>query len=102
MKRPPRMLLTAGIVFGGIVAVAALGTWWILQSTWLREAVRHEIVSEIEASTGGRVELGDFQYDWRALTAEFGLWWFMGPNPANSLPSYESRAGVSRSGSFPW
>jgi len=72
MKHPPRMLLTAGIVFGGIVAVAALGTWWILQSTWLREAVRHEIVSEIETSTGGRVELGDFQYDWRALTAEFG------------------------------
>jgi translocation and assembly module TamB len=71
MKRPSRILLSAGVVFGGIVAVAVLGTWWILQSTWLREAVRQKIVSEIEGSTGGRVELGEFQYDWRTLTAEF-------------------------------
>lgn len=72
MKRPSRILLAAGVVFGGIVAVAIFGTWWILQSTWLREAIRQNIVSEIEGSTGGRVELGDFQYDWHTLTAEFG------------------------------
>jgi translocation and assembly module TamB len=71
MKRPSRILLAAGVVFGGILAVAALGTWWILQSTWLREVVRHKIISEIERSTGGQVELGDFQYDWRTLTADF-------------------------------
>lgn len=71
MKRPSRILLTAGVVFSGIFAVAALGTWWILESTWLREVVRHKIVSEIERTTGGRVELGGFEYDWRTLTAEF-------------------------------
>lgn len=71
MKRPSRIVLAAGVVFGGILAVAVLGTWWILQSTWLREVVRQKIVSELERSTGGQVELGDFQYDWRTLTAEF-------------------------------
>jgi translocation and assembly module TamB len=70
MKRP-RIVLAAGVVFGGILVVAALGTWWILQSTWLRETVRQKIISEIEQSTGGQVELGDFQYDWRSLTADF-------------------------------
>jgi translocation and assembly module TamB len=71
MKRPSRIVLAGGIVFGGILAVAILGTWWILQSTWLREVVRQKIVSEIERSTGGQVELGDFQYDWRSLRADF-------------------------------
>jgi len=72
MKRSSRIWLAAGILFGGIVAVGVVGTWWILKSTWLREAIRTKIISEIQESTGARVELGDFQYDWRTFTADFG------------------------------
>ncbi len=72
MKRSRRIWLAASIVFGGIVAVGVFGTWWILKSTWLRETIRNKIISEIQESTGAGVELGDFQYDWRTLTADFG------------------------------
>ncbi|MGH9694650.1 MAG: AsmA family protein, partial [Bryobacteraceae bacterium] len=93
MKRPSRILLAAGIVFGGILAIAALGTWWILQSTWLRETVRQKIISEIERSTGGQVELGDFQYDWRTLTADFSNLVVHGTEPRTLPPLLRVESG---------
>ena len=86
MRRRHRILFTICAVFGGIIAVGLLGTWWILQSTWLRDTVRTRIVSELERTTGGQVELGEFQYDWRTLTAEFRNLVVHGSEPPSQPP----------------
>jgi translocation and assembly module TamB len=86
MKRSSRIWKAAAIVFGGIVAVGVFGTWWILRSTWLRETIRNKVVSEIQESTGARVELGEFQYDWRTLTADFGRLVVHGTEPSGQPP----------------
>lgn len=52
-----------------LIAVAVAGIF-IARSDWLREKVRVRIVSEIERSTGGNVEIRAFRWDWKSLTAE--------------------------------
>ncbi len=66
MKRWMKLSL-AGVA---VLAALALTALLVLQSRWLRDRVRERIVAELEAATGGRVELPSFDFDWRRLTAE--------------------------------
>ena len=40
-----------------------------LQSTWFSTKVRERIIGEIEKASGGRAEVGAFDFDWKRLTA---------------------------------
>ncbi len=75
------LLGLAGIATAGFVA--GLLT---LKSDWFRHQVRERIVAEIEESTGGRVEIGAFHYDWRRLTAEVSPFVLHGREPAGAPP----------------
>ncbi|HEY3940072.1 MAG TPA: translocation/assembly module TamB domain-containing protein [Bryobacteraceae bacterium] len=86
MSRRNRMFLTVGAVLCGVVAVSAIGAWLILRSNWLRNEIRERIVSELERATGGRVELGGFDYDWHTLTAEFRNLTVHGSEPSGAAP----------------
>src|SRR5258708_4583965 len=50
------------------VAVAIAASL-VFQSGWFQERVRERIVRELEKASGGRVELGNFSFDWRTLEA---------------------------------
>ncbi len=52
-----------------ILLLIALTVVLILRSGWFREQVRERIVTEIEKATGGRAELGQFDFSWTNLTA---------------------------------
>ncbi|HTW65107.1 MAG TPA: translocation/assembly module TamB domain-containing protein [Bryobacteraceae bacterium] len=52
-----------------VLAVCVAGVV-LLQSEWFKNKVREKIVSVTERATGGRVDIGAFSYNWRALTAE--------------------------------
>lgn len=52
-----------------LLLAASLAALLVFQSAWFREKVRERIVSEVERSTGGRVELGQFDFDPAHLTA---------------------------------
>ena len=80
--RRRRWLLCA---VAGAMAVAGAAVL-ALQSDWFRNRVRGRIVSEIEQSTGGRVEIGTFAYDWRTLTAEVSPFVLHGTEPATAPP----------------
>ena len=41
----------------------------VIQTAWFHEKVRLRMVREIEDATGGRVELGSFDFDWQTMTA---------------------------------
>ena len=86
MNRPVRIALkTAGVLLSlfGIVALAILV---ILPSDWLQEKVRNRIVYEAERVSGGRVEIGRFQFDWKTLTAEVAPFVLHGKEAAGEAP----------------
>ena len=56
----------AGLAAGAVVCVIA--ALLVIQTAWFHELVRQRMVREIEDATGGRVELGSFDFDWRTLT----------------------------------
>jgi translocation and assembly module TamB len=41
----------------------------IVRSGWFQEKVRERIVAEVEKGSGGKAEIGTFNFDWRTLTA---------------------------------
>ncbi|MGI9075386.1 MAG: translocation/assembly module TamB domain-containing protein [Bryobacteraceae bacterium] len=69
MKRRVILITAAGVC--SFVLLLAAGAFYALQTNWFKEKVRKKIVSVIEEASGGRVELGAFNYDWRTLTAKF-------------------------------
>ena len=75
-------LAIAGVVFCTL-AVALLG---VLQSNWFRDQVRRRIVAQVEAATGGKVEIAAFDYDWRRLTADLRGFVIHGTEPPAAAP----------------
>lgn len=51
------------LLITGIAVVA------LLRSTWFHDAVRDRIIAEAAKATGGRAEIGRFEFDWRTLEA---------------------------------
>lgn len=49
----------------GVITTAVL----IVRSDWFNAKVRARMIAEVEKATGGRAELGGFQFDWRTLQA---------------------------------
>ena len=58
----------------------------ILRSDWFHEKVRARIVETVETATGGRVELGGFQFDWRRMRVEVQAFTIHGTEPAARPP----------------
>jgi translocation and assembly module TamB len=68
----------------------ALGTVYTLRSNWFKEKVRLKIISAVEEASGGRVELGSFEYDWRNLTADLGNFVVHGTEPPGAPPLFRA------------
>jgi translocation and assembly module TamB len=62
----------------------------VLQSDWFKNKVRERIVSVAQLATGGRVEIGSFSYNWRALTAEVSPFVLHGTEPASARPLFRA------------
>jgi uncharacterized protein involved in outer membrane biogenesis len=75
-------LAIAGVLFCTL-AVLLLG---VLQSDWFRDQVRRRIVTQVEAATGGKVEIAAFDYDWRKLTADLRGFVIHGMEPLAAAP----------------
>ena len=69
MKRRTRIVLYSGLAVLVLAAAVAISALLIFRSAWFHDAVRNRIVTEVERATGGRAEIGAFQFDWRTLTA---------------------------------
>lgn len=70
MTRRTRRILRIVTVSLALAAVIALiGGVLIFRSGWFHRQVRDRIVAEVEKATGGRTEIGNFQFDWRTMQA---------------------------------
>ncbi len=86
MSRTKRILLIAGASLAGLIVVLAVTSILILQSGWFANFVKQKIVATAEESTGGVVELGSFQFDWRHLTVRIRNFVLHGTEPKSAAP----------------
>ncbi|MBM3776308.1 MAG: hypothetical protein FJW37_14270, partial [Acidobacteria bacterium] len=91
MSRRRKIALAAA---GGLLALLAATAAFlalVARSDWFRERVRQRIVRELERATGGRVEAGSFDFDWRTLRAELNEVAVRGTEPEDAAPLFAAR-----------
>ncbi|HKW98316.1 MAG TPA: translocation/assembly module TamB domain-containing protein [Bryobacteraceae bacterium] len=86
MTRRSRLALIVGASLLGILIVLTAALILVARSGWLREKVRERIVQEAERATGGRVEIGSFDFDWSTLRAQVNGLVIHGSEPGGSPP----------------
>lgn len=87
--RKRHVWITAAVA-AGLTVLAAVFALYTLQTSWFKGQVRANIISAAEQASGGRVEIGTFQYDWRSLTAEFTNFVVHGTEPPGSAPLFQA------------
>ncbi len=90
MSRRKRILTTVLAVGAGAIAILAVTAILILQSGWFRNYVREKIVSVAQDSTGGTVEIGSFDFDWRHLRATIRNFVLHGREAAGQAPLFKA------------
>lgn len=83
-----RLKIVRNIAIGVVALVAGLGVAGILivQTDWFRNYVKQKIIASTEESTGGKVEVGSFRFDWRHLRAAVTDFVIHGNEPAGAAP----------------
>ena len=85
-----RFAWIAAASLGGLLVLAVLAAVLVVRSPWFYEQVRLRVVSTVETATGGRVEAGSFQFDWKRLRAEVKSFALHGTEPAGKLPLFRA------------
>lgn len=80
-----------GIVVALALAVG-LGVAYLIASGLADRWARRTIVEQLEKTTGARVELGDFHFNWRSFTARFDGLTLHGREPGGSPPLFHTNA----------
>jgi len=86
MSRRSRLALLWGSSILGLTVLLVLVAVVIVRSGWLREHVRQRLVTEVERATGGRAEIGAFDFDWRSLTVRVDDLVIHGTEPSGAPP----------------
>src|SRR5438477_3885018 len=92
MSRRPRLALLISGALLGVLCILAVTAVFVLRSAWFREQVRERIVAEAEKATGGRIEIGSFDFDWNTVTARVNGFVIHGTEPAGSPPLLRVRS----------
>ncbi len=69
MTRGRRIALWIGGGLLGLIAVVVVGAIIVVQTDWFRQFVRDKIIAVTEESTGGKVDIARFDFDWTHLRA---------------------------------
>src|SRR5579875_1313796 len=86
MSKPKKIILTVLASIAGLIVVLLIAAVIILQTGWFSNFVRNKIVATLEESTGGKVEIGAFQFDLSHLTLRIRNFVFHGTEPPGSQP----------------
>ncbi len=87
-----RMAVRTAVATAILLIAASIAALLVFRSGWFHERVRQRIITEIEAATGGRVELGDFTFDSEHLTATVAPLVLHGTEPAGDSPLLRVRS----------
>src|SRR5580704_3512274 len=90
MTKPVKVAVFGLVGLAGVVLAIVIAGLITVQTDWFKNKIREKIVAVTENTTGGRVEIGTFNYDWRGLTAEVGPFIIHGREPASSPPFFRA------------
>ena len=76
----------------GLLLLAMVAGVLIIRSSWFYDRVRRSIVQTVEESTGGRVEIGSFQFDWKRMRAEVRGFVIHGLEPPDRPPLFRAES----------
>ena len=86
-----RLLIKIAIGLVAFVALAAIGAILVVQTDWFRDYVKRKIIASTEEGTGGAVEVGSFQFDWKHLRAVVTGFVIHGSEPRGAAPFVAAR-----------
>jgi translocation and assembly module TamB len=86
LSKRNKLLITIGASLAGVVAVVVIAALVVVQTQWFANFVRQKVVATIEESTGGKAEIGSFQFDWSHLDVRIRNFVLHGTEPANADP----------------
>ncbi len=90
MSRRRKIVLIATASLAGLFVALFLAAIVVVQTDWFRNTVRGKIISAVEDSTGGRVEIGSFAFDWTHLRAVVRDFTVHGTEPQNVAPLFHA------------
>lgn len=86
MSRPLKIVRNIVIALAALIVVLVIAAILIVRSQWFQNYVKQTIVTSVENSTGGRVQIGTFHFDWTSLSAVATNFVLHGTEPAGSAP----------------
>ncbi len=79
-------------LFGVLAILVVLAVAYVIANGIADQWARRTIVEQLEKATGARVELGNFHFGWRLLTAGFDGLTLHGREPAGSPPLFHANS----------
>jgi translocation and assembly module TamB len=86
MTRARKILTIVAASLAGLALVVAIAGILVVQTDWFRHVVREKIVTSVEESTGGKVDVAWFTFDWRHLRAQVRGFVIHGLEPRTAAP----------------
>ena len=90
MRRSVKIITRSLLGLAALVVALVVAGVIVVQTAWFRNAVRERMVSVVERATGGSVEIGNFSYDWRNLTAEVSPFILRGTEAPSAPPLFRA------------
>jgi translocation and assembly module TamB len=86
MTKPARIIRNIAIGIGALLIVAIVAAVFVVQTDWFRAYVKQKIIASTEESTGGKVDVDSFIFDWRQMRAVVTGFVIHGTEPVGAAP----------------
>jgi translocation and assembly module TamB len=90
MRRSVKIITRSLLGLAALVVALVVAGVIVVQTAWFRNAVRERMISVVERATGGSVEIGNFSYNWRNLTAEVSPFVLRGTEAPSAPPLFRA------------
>jgi translocation and assembly module TamB len=90
MSRRKKSILFRLLGLAGLALTVFLVAIFVVQTDWFKNKVRARIISVAETASGGRVEIGSFNYNWHNLTVEVAPFILHGKEPPSARPFFRA------------
>jgi translocation and assembly module TamB len=91
MTQPARIVRNIAIGVVALLIVLTVAAIFVVQTDWFRAYVKQKIIASTEDSTGGRVDVASFTFDWRHMRAVVTGFVIHGNEPALAAPFLSAR-----------
>jgi len=89
-RRSRKIVFYSALGLVSLVLIACISALIIVRTEWFKNKIRDRIVAVTETATGGRVEIGRFDYQWSGLTVEVAPFILHGKEPRGAPPFFQA------------